>query len=140
MRPQALWIFPIIFVALSGWYAWMAYLSGPQLTFYDDLTIVAAAIGGIVVGYLRASMLKLELVDGAIQGTLTLWGLVFLAVWMLGRALLRQLGFSTAAVPYGLFTDGLLAFATASICARSFVLARRCRELLSKDKSMTAPG
>jgi hypothetical protein len=136
LRPKALWIFPVVFVGLSCWYAQLAFLHGPRLSFYDELTIAAAALGGVAMGSVRASMVKLELVDGKIWATLSVWGLGFLVFWMLGRTLLRQLGYTSASTPYGLFTDGLLAFATASICARSFVLARRCRKLQPATRNL----
>lgn len=134
IKPRTLWVLPILFIALSGWYAWMATLHGPHLSLYDELTILAAAAGGVAMGYVRASMVKLEWIEGRIQATLSVWGLGFIVFWMLGRTLLRQLGYTGAAIPFGLFTDGLLAFATASMCARSIVLARRCRELQSNPQ------
>ena len=60
---------------------------------------------------------------------LLLWGIVFLAVWLIGRITLRRLGSVGVAIPYGVFTDTMLALATTSICSRSAVLARRCRKL-----------
>ena len=60
---------------------------------------------------------------------LLLWGIGFLAVWLIGRITLRRLGFAGVAIPYGVFTDTMLALTTASICSRSAVLAWRCRKL-----------
>ena len=131
LRPAWLWVLPGIFAFLALWYAWMAYRFGPALTIYDDLTILAAAVGGALMGVIRASLIKLELKDGKIQAALTMWGLGFLLVWLFGRTLLRELGHAGAATPYGLFTAALLAFATTSNCVRSVILAKRSRALLS---------
>jgi hypothetical protein len=133
VQPSRLWIFPAIFLTLALFYAWGAYRQGPHLSMVDDLIILGGAVGGIALGFARAHTVKLDRHPdtGHIQSTLTIWGVGFLVVWMLGRSLLRQAGFAGASEPFGVFTDTMFALAFASVCARAFVLSRRCRELMN---------
>ena len=141
VKPSRLWIFPAIFLLLALFYAWGAYRTGPRLSMYDDLIILAGATAGIALGFARAHTVKLDRHPdtGHIQSTLTLWGVGFILVWVVGRSLLRQFGFAGASVPFGVFTDAMFALAGASVCSRAFVLSRRCRELLASDMPAQPP-
>jgi|RhiMethySRZTD1v2_1073278.scaffolds.fasta_scaffold636531_2 hypothetical protein len=131
ITPSRLWIIPSIFLALAAWYAWSAYLYGPHLSLRDDLIIASGFVCGVLLGAVRANTVALERhpETGRIQATLTLWGVGFLLLWIIGRSALRRLGYTGASEPFGVFTDTMMVLATASICTRSIVLAWRCRKL-----------
>jgi hypothetical protein len=94
ITPSRLWIIPSIFVALAAWYAWSAYQFGPHLSLRDDLVIASGFLGGVLLGAVRANTVALDRhpETGRIQATLTLWGVGFLLLWIMGRAALRRLG------------------------------------------------
>jgi hypothetical protein len=133
LKPDRLWILPAIVLAFVAWYAWSAYQLGPALTMNDDLIIAGSFAAGIAVGWIRATLMRIERhpQTGLIEARLTFWGLGFVVLWLLGRLLLRRYGQVDAANAFGVFTDSTVALAAGAILARTLVVYRRCRALES---------
>jgi hypothetical protein len=129
---QRLLIAPAILTALVVFYIYGAMQRGPHLGLNDDLIILAGAAIGIVIGVLRAKLMHLHRrEDARIETRLTMGGLAFIVVWVVGRAVLRKMNLVDTASPFGVFTDATLALAVGAVVARTFVLLRRCRALHS---------
>jgi len=131
LQPDRLWILPTVVLTLIAWYGWSAYRFGPSLTLNDDLIIAAAFVVGVGVGWVRATLMRIERhpQTGHIQAQLTFWGLGFVVLWLLGRLLLRRYGQADAAIAFGVFSDATIAIAAGAILARTVVIYRRCRAL-----------
>jgi hypothetical protein len=129
---QRLLIAPAILTALVLFYIYGAMQRGPHLGLNDDLIILAGAAIGIVIGVLRGKLMHLHRrEDAQIEAKLTLGGLAFVVVWVIGRTVLRNMNLVDTASPFGVFTDATLALAVGAVAARTFVLLRRCRALHS---------
>jgi Zn-dependent protease len=131
IRLERIWIVPAVVLVLIAWYAYGAYRTGPHLSFNDDLIIAGSFVVGIVVGVIRAKAMRIERHPdtGQIEARLTVWGLGFVVIWILGRSLLRKFGHVDAATPFGVFTDSTVALAAGAIIARTFVVRQRCLAL-----------
>lgn len=127
---QRLLVAPILLTALVLFYSYAAAQHGPHLGFNDDLMILAAAAVGVAIGVLRAKLMHLHRrEDAQIEARLTLWGLAFIVIWVVGRTVLRNMHLADTASPFGVFTDATLALAVGAVAARTVVLLRRCRAL-----------
>ncbi len=130
LTTQRLLISPVIVTALVLVYIYFAMQRGPHLGLNDDLIILAGGVLGIVIGVLRAKLMHLHRrEDAQIESKLTMGGLAFIVVWVIGRAVLRKMNLLDTASPFGVFTDATLALAVGAVAARTFVLLRRCRAL-----------
>jgi hypothetical protein len=127
---QRLLIAPAILTAMVLFYIYVAMQRGPHLGLHDDLIILAGGAIGVVIGVLRAKLMHLHRrEDAQIEAKLTMGGLAFIVVWVIGRAVLRKMNLVDTASPFGVFTDATLALAVGAVTARTFVLLRRCRAL-----------
>jgi NAD/NADP transhydrogenase beta subunit len=131
IKPGRLWIRPAILLTAAGFYAFAASRSGPALHGADVVIISVTALVGIALGVVRAHSIKLTKhpQSGAIEATLTMWGLAVVFVWIGGRMILRQSGFVGATMPFGVLTDATMALAIGAVLAQAVVLHRRCRDL-----------
>jgi hypothetical protein len=131
IRPQLLWIRPAVVLAVTVAYVFGASQRGPHIDLTDSLVIAAAALGGAVIGAVRAHLLRLSRHPdtGAIQGTFTMWGILLLVAWYVGRNLLRQSGLAGASSPFSLFSDAALALVAAAVVAQAVILVYRCKAL-----------
>jgi len=139
LRPGRLWIGPVIFLVFAAFYVWVAMRRGPTLHTMDWLIIAASAVVGAAVGALRAHFLHLtRRPDGLIETRLSIWGLVFIVVWIAGRQLLRQSGWVNANAPLGVYADSGLALGFSLLVANAIVLMRRGQALMAENKPLTA--
>jgi len=140
LRPGRLWIGPVIFVITAVLYVWAAMRNGPALNTMDWIIIAASAAVGVAVGTLRAHFLHLTRRpdDGLIETRLSVWGLVFILVWIAGRQFLRQSGWVNANAPFGVYADSGMALGFGLLMANAIVLMRRCRALMVENKPLTA--
>lgn len=135
IRPGRLWIPLAVVLGVSVLYVAGAIRLGPHIDLTGSLIIAAAALGGAVLGALRAHLLRLSRHPdtGAIQGTFTMWGVLLLVAWYVGRDVLRQSGLAGASAPFGLVSDAALALALGAVVAQRVILMHRCKAL-SKAK------
>ena len=139
LRPGRLWIMPAIFVAFAGFYVFGAIRHGPELTAQNWMIIIAAAAVGAAVGALRAHFVHLtRRADGLIEMRLSIWGLVFILVWVAGRQWIRQSGWGNAGAPFGVYADAGLSLAVGLLVAQAIVLSRRCQALPAENKPSAA--
>jgi hypothetical protein len=133
IRPSRLWIAPAVLLVLAVLYVAGAIRSGAHLGLTGSLIVAAAAAGGVALGALRAHSVRLARHSdtGAIEATLTAWGLLLLLAWVIVRFLLRQSGLLPDPAPFGILSDATLALGIGAVCAQSVVLTQRCRALAS---------
>ncbi|MGH8229452.1 MAG: hypothetical protein ACREU3_16390 [Steroidobacteraceae bacterium] len=138
IRLARLWISPALLLAICVCYILAAERLGPPLPHDGSLIIAAAAVGGVLVGAARAQLLKLHRQPdtGAIQATFTMWGILLLAAWYVGRRLLDYGEAGSSRTPFSLLSDAALALAAGAVLAQAVVLARRCK-LLAEARTQT---
>src|SRR6185437_8483890 len=131
LRPSRLWITPAILVAVSTFYLSAAIQHGPPVQPWGWLVILGTAALGIGLGAVRAHSvtLKRHPETGAIEATLSAWGLLIIVVWIAGRMFLRQSGLVDVRTPFGLYTDATMSLALGLVLAQAIVLMLRCRAL-----------
>jgi hypothetical protein len=131
IRPHLLWIRPAVVLAATVVYILTAAQRGPHIDLTGSLVIAAAALGGVLIGAVRAHLLRLSRHPdtGAIQGTFTMWGILLLVAWYVGRNLLRQSGLAGASSPFSLFSDAALALLAGAVVAQAAILVYRCKAL-----------
>ncbi len=97
----------------------------------DAFIIIGTAVAGIALGALRAHSVRLvkHPDTGAIEATLSAWGLIMLLVWMGGRIALRQSGVAAVTQPFGVYTDASMALALGAVFAQAIILSRRCQSI-----------
>jgi hypothetical protein len=141
IRPARFWITPAIFLALGGFYALSAVQHGPPVQPVGWLVMAGTAVIGIGLGAVRAHSVKLRVHPdtGAIEATLSAWGLLILLAWIGGRMLLRQSGIVDVSTPFGLYTDATLSLALGLILTQAIVLTRRCQSVVAQYKQSAAP-
>jgi hypothetical protein len=130
-RLWVLWIAPAILLVVALLYIASAIRFGARIDLVGGLIIATAAAGGIALGALRAHTVRLARHPdtGAIEATLTAWGLLLLLIWVIGRLVLRQSGLIEPGTPFGVFSDATIALAIGAVCAQALVLTQRCRAL-----------
>ena len=143
-RPARVWIAPAIFLVIAALYVNGAVKMGPTLRPVDWVIIAAAAVLGAAVGALRAHFLHLTRrpSDGLIETRLSVWGVIFIVLWIAGRQYIRQSGWVDASAQFGVYTDAGLSLALGLLVANAIVLTRRCRALMVETKPTAAniPG
>jgi hypothetical protein len=143
-RPARLWIAPAIFLVIAALYVTGAVKMGPTLRSVDWAIIAAAALLGAAVGALRAHFIHLTRrpSDGLIETRLSIWGVIFILLWIGGRQYVRQSGWVDAGAQFGVYTDAGLSLALGLLVANAIVLTRRCQALMAEAKPASAnvPG
>jgi hypothetical protein len=134
IRPGRLWIAPAILLATSAFYVSQAMQHGPPVPPVGWLVILGTAVVGIGLGAVRAHSvtLKRHPDTGAIEATLSAWGLLIVLVWIAGRMYLRQSGMVDTRTPFGLYTDATISLALGLVLAQAIVLTLRCRSLVAQ--------
>jgi hypothetical protein len=129
IRPERLWIMPAIVVLAIGFYVYGAMKIGPPLHAVDWAVILGTAAVGAALGAARAHMLRLRRHPdtGAIEGTLSAWGLLIILAWIAGRMLLRNSGWVDVNAQFGLYNEASMALALALVVAQAVVLTHRCQ-------------
>jgi hypothetical protein len=129
IKPGRLWIGPAIVLVAVGFYVVSAIRVAPPLQPTDWLVMLGTAALGVALGAVRAHSVRLQRRpdNGAIEGTLTAWGLIIIVLWMAGRLILRQSGWTGANTPFGLYTDATMSFLVGLVLAQAIVLTRRCQ-------------
>jgi len=133
IRPTRLWITPAVLLCAGAFYVFGAAQAGARLNLTGTLIVAAALALGAVLGAVRAHSVRLtrHAETGVIEARLTMWGLLIVLIWIVGRQLLRQSGYGQASAPFGLVSDAALAFALGAVLAQALMLARRCKALAS---------
>jgi hypothetical protein len=134
LRPGRLWVAPAILLAVCAFYVSQAIQHGPPVQPTGWLVILGTAVVGIGGGAVRAHSvtLKRHPDTGAIEATLSAWGLLIILVWIAGRMYLRQSGLVDVRTPFGLYTDATLSLALGLVLAQAIVLTLRCRALMAQ--------
>jgi len=142
IRPAKLWIVPAILVVAVGFYTFAAVERGPPLHATGVLVILAAAAVGVALGALRGHSVRLKRHPdtGAIEATLSAWGLAIILVWMGGRIALRQSGVVGVETPFGLYTDAAMSLAVGAVLAQAVVLTRRCQAVMAQPVGAALEG
>jgi hypothetical protein len=76
---------------------------------------------------------------GAIEATLSAWGLIIILAWIAGRMLLRRSGLVDVNTPFGLYTDATLSLALALVLTQAIVLTRRCQSVMAQYQQSAEP-
>ncbi len=134
LRPGRLWITPAILLGVSGLYVSQAIQYGPPLPAIGWPVILATAAVGIGLGAVRAHSvtLKRHPQTGAIEATLSAWGLLVILLWIAGRMYLRESGLVDVRTPFGLYTDATMSLALGLVLAQALVLTLRCRSVMAQ--------
>jgi amino acid transporter len=145
IRPERLWIMPVIVVLAIGFYVYGAMKIGPPLHAVDWAVILGTAAVGAALGAARAHMLRLRRHPdtGAIEGTLSAWGLIIILAWIAGRMLLRNSGWVDVNAQFGLYNEASMALVLALVVAQAVVLTQRCQAVRAEYKpssSDSVPG
>ena len=141
IRPARLWIVPAIILVAVGFYAVGAFERGPPLHWLGVAVILGAGAAGSALGALRGHSVRLKRHPdtGAVEATLSAWGLAIILVWMGGRVALRQSGVVGVETPFGLYTDAAMALAVGAVVAQAIVLTRRCQAVMAQPPAIM-PG
>jgi hypothetical protein len=136
IRPARLWIVPAILVVALGFYVYGALHAGRPLHPLDWLVILGTALIGAALGAVRAHSVRLRKHPdtGAIEATLSAWGLIIILVWIAGRMFLKQSGWAGTSEPFGVYTDASMSLALGVVVAQAIVLTRRCRTVVAEYK------
>jgi uncharacterized membrane protein len=134
IRPGQLWISPAILIIALGFYVYGAMLRGPQLHPLDWLVMLGTAAVGAALGAVRAHSVRLKRhpESGAIEATLSAWGLIIILAWIGSRMLLKQSGWVGASEPFGIYTDASMSLALGVVVAQAIVLSRRCQAVVAE--------
>jgi hypothetical protein len=92
-------------------------------------TVIGAALGTVRAHSVR---LKKHPETGAIEATLSAWGLIIILAWIGSRMLLKQSGWVGASEPFGLYTDASMSLALGVVVAQAIVLSRRCQAVVAE--------
>jgi hypothetical protein len=103
--------------------------------------MAATAAVGVAVGALRAHSVKLSRhpETGAIEATLSAWGLLIIVAWIGGRMLLRNSGLVDVSTPFGLYSDAALSLALGAVLTNAILLTRRCHALVAQYPRLVEP-
>jgi hypothetical protein len=79
---------------------------------------------------------------GAIEATLSAWGLIIILAWIAGRMLLKNSGWVNVNAQFGLYNEASMALALALVVAQAVVLTQRCQAVRTeyKPSSDSLPG
>jgi hypothetical protein len=135
MRPARIWIGPAVVLVAIGLYTVSAIQHGQSVQPIGWVVMACSAAVGVALGAVRAHSVKLRRhpETGAIEATLSAWGLLIILVWIGGRALLRNSGLVDVSVPFGLYTDATLSLAL------GVVLTRRCQAVVAQYSPSVEP-
>jgi hypothetical protein len=110
----------------------------------DWLVILGTAAVGAALGAVRAHSVRLQRhpETGAIEATLSAWGLIIILAWIGSRMLLKQSGWAGANEPFGIYTDASMSLALGVVVAQAIVLSRRCQAVVAEpnQSSDRLPG
>jgi hypothetical protein len=136
IRPERLWVGPAIILVAIAFYVSGAMKLGPPLHALDWAVMLGTAAIGAALGALRAHMVRLKRHPdtGAIEATLSAWGLIIILVWIAGRMLLKNSGWVAVGAPFGLYTDASMSLALGVVVAQAIVLTRRCQAVVAQNK------
>jgi hypothetical protein len=142
IRPGRLWIAPAVLLVALGFYVYGAIQRGGALHPLDWLVILGTALVGAVLGAVRAHSVRLQWHPdtGAIEATLSAWGLIIILAWIAGRMLLKQSGWGGANEPFGVYTDASMSLALGVVMAQAIVLTRRCRAVAARYNQSSDTG
>jgi hypothetical protein len=134
LRPSRLWVAPAILLTLGAFYLTAAVQHAPPMPPWGWLVITGTAALGVGLGAVRAHSvtLKKHPETGAIEATLSAWGLLIIMVWIAGRMFLRQSGLVDVRTPFGLYTDATMSLAVGLVVTQAIVLTLRCRSLVAE--------
>jgi Protein of unknown function (DUF1453) len=130
VRPEFLWVWPLVICLAGGFFAFGAYMKGGPLTLAVVLGVVIGLTLGSLAGWYRARAMHLhrDPETGNIMMRMSIEGLIFLVVLMLVRTIVRKYG-GADADQFGAVADGLMACIVGLLVTRSIVIWRRCRAL-----------
>ena len=142
LHPLRIWLRPLIVLVMCGFYVFAAIQYGPHVQPSGWLIMLGTAAVGIGLGAVRAHSvtLKRHPETGAIEATLSAWGLLIIVVWIAGRMFLRQSGLVDVRTPFGLYTDATMALALGLVLTQALVLTLRCRSLTQYPLAQPGPG
>jgi hypothetical protein len=144
IRPERLWIMPAVVVLAIGFYVYGAIRIGRPLHALDWAVILGTAAVGAALGAVRAHLVRLRRHPdtGAIEATLSAWGLIIILAWIGGRLLLKNSGWVDVSAQFGLYNEASMALALALVVAQAVVLTHRCHAVRAeyKHSSDTLPG
>ena len=144
IRPGRLWIGPAIILVAIGFYVSGAMKLAPPLHALDWAVILGTAAVGAALGAVRAHLVRLRRHPdtGAIEATLSAWGLLIILAWIAGRMLLKNSGWVNVSAPFGLYTDASMSLALGVVVAQAAVLTHRCQTVMAeyKQSSDSLPG
>jgi hypothetical protein len=131
VRPNWLWVAPVMITVAAALFAMGAYFKGGPLTAIGVAGLVAGLVLGVAAGWYRARSLHLhrDPETGHIMMRLSLEGLIFLIVLMGARTALRQAG-GSAADQFSVVAEAGMAFVVGLLFARSYVMWKRCKTLV----------
>ena len=137
IRPERPWIMPTIAILAIGFYVYGAIRIGPALHALDWVVIVGTAAVGGALGAVRAHLVRLRRHPdtGAIEATLSAWGLIVILAWIAGRMLLKNSGWVDVNAQFGLYNEASMALALALVLAQAIVLTYRCQAVRTEYKS-----
>ncbi|MDB5364690.1 MAG: hypothetical protein JWM77_617 [Rhodospirillales bacterium] len=132
VRPNFLWVAPVLITIGAGFFAMGAYFKGGPLTMVTALALLAGLLLGVAAGWYRARSLHLhrDPDTGFIMMRLSIEGLIFLIVLMAARTAMRQMS-GGAANPFSVVAEACMAFVVGLLFARSYVMWKRCKALPS---------
>lgn len=141
IRPARLWIGPVIVLVVIGLYTVSAIQHGPPVRPMGWLVMAGTAAVGVAVGAVRAHSVKLKRhpETGAIEATLSAWGLLIILVWIGGRLLLRNSGLVDVSTPFGLYTDATLSLALGVVLTNAVMLTHRCQAVVAQYRPSVEP-
>ncbi len=146
LNPSRLWIRPALLAIFLG----LAFLRPPTLTMTSGLAFVAAAVVGVVFGYVVASHQRLTVdpTTGKITSTMSPLGMaLFVGLYALryifrlvvegGQAPDRMMAHSSQVLTY---TDVGLLFLLALVTAQAWEIRRRVKPLLAEAAAQKPPS
>ena len=139
LRLEAMWIRPVIYLALVG----LTFAAAPPPQGVLAISVLAAAlILGVAVGWLRGSMMRIDVhpethdisAQASIVGMMLILGLLVL------RTTLRNAATTTsiAGLPAAALTDSLILFAGSMMITQSVEMFLRARKLLAGAQAAKA--
>jgi hypothetical protein len=142
IRPERLWIMPAVVILAIGFYVYGAIRIGPPLHALDWAVILGTAAVGAALGALRAHLVRLRRHpdSGAIEATLSAWGLIIILAWIAGRMLLKNSGWVDVNAQFGLYNEASMSLALALVIAQAVVLTHRCQAVRTEFKQSSVPG
>jgi hypothetical protein len=102
----------------------------------DWAVILGTAAVGAALGAVRAHLVRLRRHPdtGAIEATLSAWGLIIILAWIAGRMLLKNSGWVDVNAQFGLYNEASMALALALVVAQAVVLTHRCQAVRAEYK------